>query len=60
MRDRGIGTALLRRAIELAREDGCVAMDLEVDRDHARVESLYVREGFTTLPRKRFARRIAT
>jgi GNAT superfamily N-acetyltransferase len=56
MRGSGIGTMLLHRAIDLARSEGCRAMDLEVDIDHARVESLYLREGFHTLPRRRFAR----
>jgi GNAT superfamily N-acetyltransferase len=54
----GVGTALLHRAIDVAREDGCQAIDLEVDRDHARVESLYLREGFFALPRRRFAKRL--
>lgn len=57
-RGKGIGTALLRRAMEVAREEGCAGIDLEVDRDHARVESLYAREGFKSLPRKRFARKL--
>lgn len=58
-RNGGIGTALLHRALEVARADGCAAVDLEVDRDHARVESLYVREGFSALPRKRFAKKLS-
>jgi GNAT superfamily N-acetyltransferase len=57
-REKGVGTALLHQAMKVARADGCAAMDLEVDRDHARVESLYAREGFTSLPRRRFARKL--
>lgn len=52
----GVGTALLHRAYEVARGDSCRAVDLEVDADHARVESLYLREGFRPLPRRRFSR----
>jgi GNAT superfamily N-acetyltransferase len=55
-RGRGVGRALLRRATEIARAEGCAAIDLEVDAEHARAETLYLREGFYTLPRRRFAR----
>jgi GNAT superfamily N-acetyltransferase len=55
-RGRGIGRALLRRALDVARESGCRAVDLEVDSGHARAEHLYRREGFTSLPRRRWAR----
>jgi GNAT superfamily N-acetyltransferase len=54
----GIGTKLLHRAMEVARADGCLAMDLEVDADHVRAEGLYVREGFRPLPRRRFAKKL--
>jgi GNAT superfamily N-acetyltransferase len=57
-RDRGVGQALLRRAVDVARESGCRAVELEVDADHARVEQLYQREGFVSLPRRRWARRL--
>jgi GNAT superfamily N-acetyltransferase len=57
-RDRGIGRALLQRALEVAKERGCRAVDLEVDPDHARAERLYQREGFTPLSRGRWARRL--
>jgi GNAT superfamily N-acetyltransferase len=56
MRAQGIGTRLLVAAMEIAREDGCLAMDLEVDVDHMRVEALYLRHGFHALPRRRFSR----
>lgn len=54
----GVGARLLREAIEIARSDGCRALDLEVDHGHARAEGLYLREGFSPLPRRRFARRL--
>jgi GNAT superfamily N-acetyltransferase len=58
LREHGVGTKLLLVAMEVVRADGCIAIDLEVDADHARVESLYLRYGFRLLPRKRFARRL--
>jgi GNAT superfamily N-acetyltransferase len=53
-RNGGIGRALLLAAIEAAKAEGCAAVDLEVENDHARVESLYLREGFTRRTRNRF------
>jgi GNAT superfamily N-acetyltransferase len=53
-RERGIGSALLSRIIKLARELNLVALDLEVDGDHRRAESLYARFGFQRLPRSRW------
>lgn len=58
-REEGVGRALLDRAIAGAREHGCAAVDLEVDRDHARAERLYEREGFRNLPRRRWVRLLA-
>jgi GNAT superfamily N-acetyltransferase len=57
-RDRGVGRALLLRALQVAGASGCRAVDLEVDVEHARAEHLYAREGFAALPRKRWARRL--
>jgi len=57
-RNAGVGLLLLHSGMEIARADGCVAMDLEVDNDHARVQLLYLREGFAALPRRRFARKL--
>jgi GNAT superfamily N-acetyltransferase len=51
----GIGTALLRSAIDVARQIGALAVELEIDADHARAVSLYQRAGFTSLPRTRWA-----
>jgi ribosomal protein S18 acetylase RimI-like enzyme len=58
-RNRGIGTRLLREALRTAAECGAVAVDLEVDADHARVAELYAREGFQRLPRARWVRPLA-
>jgi GNAT superfamily N-acetyltransferase len=57
-RGRGVGRALLRRALDVATKSGCRAVDLEVDLEHARAEHLYEREGFAALSRRRWARRI--
>jgi ribosomal protein S18 acetylase RimI-like enzyme len=57
-RGRGVGRALLRRALEVGEERGCHAVDLEVDSEHARAERLYRREGFVALSRRRWARRL--
>lgn len=58
-RGRGLGQALLRCALDVAREKACRAVELEVDSDHARAEHLYEREGFAVLSRRRWARRLA-
>jgi GNAT superfamily N-acetyltransferase len=57
-RGRGTGRSLLLRAVEVARESGCRAVELEVDREHVRAERLYQREGFVLLPRRRWAKRL--
>jgi GNAT superfamily N-acetyltransferase len=57
-RGRGIGRALLVRAVAVARENGCRAVELEVDPAHARAEHLYQREGFAALSRRRWAKRL--
>jgi GNAT superfamily N-acetyltransferase len=59
LRGAGIGSALLAHAIEAARAAGCLAVDLEVDTDHARAAALYERSGFERLPRSRWALRLA-
>ena len=55
LRNAGIGTRLLGQALRTARDMGCLAVDLEVDVDHARAESLYSRAGFRRLPRTRWS-----
>jgi GNAT superfamily N-acetyltransferase len=53
-RGRGIGTHILRTALDLARGAGCAAVDLEVDHEHARAARLYEREGFRAHRRARW------
>lgn len=60
LRERGIGARLLRAAVELARSEGCAAIDLEVEADRARAEHLYEREGFERHSRARFVRRLSS
>lgn len=55
-RNAGIGRALVRTAMEAAKAEGCCAVDLEVEANHARAEGLYLREGFTRRTRNRFFR----
>jgi diamine N-acetyltransferase len=58
-RGRGIGRALLATAYGVARDAGAVALDLEIEKGHARVANLYRREGFKRLSRQRWSRRLA-
>jgi GNAT superfamily N-acetyltransferase len=58
-RNRGIGKTLLAAVLQTVEAAGCIAIDLEVDRTHARAEHLYAREGFTPLPRCRWVRDLA-
>ena len=58
-RGRGIGQALLELSLASAREMGARAIELEVDREHARAENLYRRAGFDVLPRRRWFRVLA-
>jgi len=55
-RGQGIGTALLESVMTHARQAGLIAIDLEVDVEHQRAESLYRRFGFHSLPRARWAK----
>jgi GNAT superfamily N-acetyltransferase len=57
-RGRGLGARLLERAAREARRAGCVSLELEVVRGHERATRLYLREGFTQLPRLRYSRRL--
>jgi GNAT superfamily N-acetyltransferase len=56
IRSRGIGTALVTAVLKRAREVGIVAIDLEIDADHHRAESLYRRLDFRPLKRSRWVR----
>ncbi len=56
LRGGGIGRQLLLAAMDAAAKAGAVALDLEVERTHARAANLYRREGFRRLDRVRWAR----
>ena len=49
---------MLRKALAVAREAGCRAVDLEVGADHERAEHLYEREGFRRLVCNRWVRKL--
>lgn len=55
-RTHGLGTALVRKAIEITTKDGCIAMELEVESSHERAANLYKREGFLVHTRTRYFR----
>ncbi len=57
-RNAGIGTLLIERLMKEAEKAGCLAVDLEVEVDHRRVEALYERMGFEKLARSRWVRRV--
>ena len=57
-RSRGIGTALVEAVLERARKMDIVAIDLEIDAEHSRAESLYQRLGFRPLSRSRWVREL--
>lgn len=57
-REQGVGSALLKAVLEQAREAGLIAIDLEVDVEHQRAESLYTRFGFRNLPRSRWVKEL--
>ena len=57
-RGAGLGDRLLQAALDAAAAGGAVAIDLEIEHGHERVESLYRRHGFARLERTRWARRL--
>jgi GNAT superfamily N-acetyltransferase len=58
-RDRGIGTALLKSALEIIEAAGAVTVDLEIVSGHERVERLYTRFGFQRMPRAHWTRSLS-
>jgi len=46
-RGAGIGTQLLRAAVDVARAHGCLRITLLTDKDNRRAQALYARQGFT-------------
>jgi GNAT superfamily N-acetyltransferase len=58
-RSQGIGAALLGHAINLAKGAGALAIELEIDVEHARAARLYERAGFRALSRARWSLTLA-
>lgn len=56
LRGRGIGERLVDAALRVARERGCVALDLEVEPGHDAATRLYERLGFRRHRRVRWVR----
>ena len=52
----GIGRKLVEAAMQVARDSGCIALDLEVDEGHEAAERLYERMGFQRHRRVRWVR----
>jgi GNAT superfamily N-acetyltransferase len=55
-RGAGIGRELVEAAMQVARDSGCIALDLEVDAGHDAAERLYERMGFRRHRRVRWVR----
>ena len=55
-RERGVGGKLVEAAIAIAESRGCVTIELETKRSHARAANLYRRHGFRDLERTHYAR----
>lgn len=55
----GLGSRLLEAAMAIARDRGCLALDLEVEPGHEDAVRLYERWGFRRLPRERWMRPLA-
>jgi GNAT superfamily N-acetyltransferase len=55
-RGEGIGRKLVEAAMQVARDSGCIALDLEVDAGHEAAERLYQRMGFRRHRRVRWVR----
>jgi GNAT superfamily N-acetyltransferase len=51
LRGQGTGGVLLQAALDVARDRGCRAVELEVEASHARAANLYARAGFQSLDR---------
>lgn len=55
-RGAGIGRQLVEAALQVARDNGCIALDLEVDPCHEAAERLYERMNFRRHRRVRWVR----
>ena len=54
----GVGSLLVDSVLVEAEREGCLAVDLEVEAEHRRVEQLYARKGFGRLDRSRWVKQI--
>jgi GNAT superfamily N-acetyltransferase len=54
-RGEGIGSRLVQATLDVARERGCMSVELEVESSHARAAHLYRRAGFQPLRRVHYA-----
>jgi GNAT superfamily N-acetyltransferase len=59
-RGHGIGKQLIEAAMQVARDSGCIALDLEVDAGHEAAERLYQRMDFRRHRRVRWVRMLDT
>ena len=57
-RGAGVGGLLVDSVLVEAEKEGCIAVDLEVEAEHQRVEQLYARKGFRRLDRSRWVKQI--
>ncbi len=55
-RGAGIGTQLVEASMQVARDNGCIALDLEVDAGHEAAQRLYERMNFQRHRRVRWVR----
>lgn len=55
-RQQGVGQAMLDAVCRIAKEQGCAAVDLEVEASQARAEHLYQRAGFRSHQRRRWVK----
>lgn len=53
-RGQGLGERMMHAVLEKARQDGCIAIDLEVEASHGRAAHLYERFGFRAHTRTRY------
>ena len=57
-RSAGVGSLLVEGVIKVLKQEGCLAIDLEVEADHSRAEHLYARKGFEKLRRTRWVKKL--
>jgi GNAT superfamily N-acetyltransferase len=58
LREKGVGTRLVSEVIRIASKRRWRALDLEIEAEHGRVASLYVRHGFLPQTRSRYYRKL--